>query len=100
MGFAYVLAPLFLITLTGSGEVGDIIETGKWLFGFAMGEETKSSEQMLQDQGTNFATRSTIEFGWMFISIPIYRLGMLRYAITGTIRSFSNIPLNAALAMR
>lgn len=100
-GISYVLVPFLLIMSTGTGELGAIIEIVKWLANYLTGtENTLAWHELLNEQGTYFVIRTLIEIAWLLVSMPIYRMGMLRYAITGKVGCFINIPLNAYLALK
>ena len=45
-------------------------------------------------------TRFVIEMVWLVISLPLYRIAMIRYALTGKKRVFLNLPYNGFLVLR
>ncbi len=98
----YLVIPFIIIFLVGAGELGTFIDISKWAIDSLVSSTApeKTLSLILQESAVNYSIRITIAFLWLLVSMPIYRIGMIRFAITGRWSCFLNIPLNTFLVIK
>jgi len=101
MTILYLIIPTIIIFSVGAGELGNLFAALNCLrvSVFSSGEGA-GLVSCLQAEANELIIRFFIEAIWLVISTPLYRVAMIRYAITGKKRVFFNLPLNALIALQ
>lgn len=97
----YVIIPTIIIFSVGAGELGNLIAAIGCIWNSVFGSEADIGlYPCLKAEAHDLAIRVSIEVVWLLVSGTLYRIAMIRYAITGKKRVFLNLPFNALLALR
>lgn len=97
----YVIIPTIIIFSAGAGEFGNLIDAlgCLWTGVFGTSEEFFLFTCIKEEAG-DMLVRFTIEIIWLLVSTTLYRVAMIRYAISGKKRVFLNLPVNAFIALK
>lgn len=97
----YVIIPTIIIFSVGAGELGNLFSALSCLWSSIFGSSDDPSLYMcLKSEAGEMVLRIIIEIIWLMVSGTLYRVAMIRYAITDKKRVFLSLPINAFLALR
>ncbi|MFT7559751.1 MAG: hypothetical protein ACI93R_001666 [Flavobacteriales bacterium] len=101
MSIVYLIIPTIIIFSFGAGELGNLFSALKCLWVSVFGSSADASlYRCLKTEAEELVTRVIIEFIWLIVAAPLYRVAMIRYAISGNKRVFLNLPVNAFIVLR
>ncbi len=83
----HILIPGVLLSLLGMGTVNLIGD------GYAVIASGFNSDEITQT-GTNIGVSFLVYLIWGIISLPVFQSGMIRYALTGKVKTLFNAPVN------
>jgi hypothetical protein len=100
MTLLYFIIPFLIIFTTGAGTLRSLREVATWLYLSVTNQPTIPLLELLGQEAGRFLTRVAIQGAWLVVSWPMYRVGMLRFALTGNPLSFFRLFSNLAIVLR
>ncbi|HEX5717790.1 MAG TPA: hypothetical protein VF179_16650, partial [Thermoanaerobaculia bacterium] len=101
MTLVYFIIPFLIIFTTGTGTLRSVWQIAQWLYlTLLTSQPTAPLTELLGQELGRFLGRVAIEGAWVVVSWPLYRAGMLRFAITGNPLSFFRIFTNLAVVLK
>jgi hypothetical protein len=101
MTLLYFVIPFLIIFATGTGTLRNIWQTVQWLYLTLLTDQpTMPLTEILGQELGRFLGRVAIEGAWVVISWPLYRTGMLRFAITGNPLAFFRVFANLVVVLK
>lgn len=101
MTLIYFIIPFLIIFATGTGTLRSLRQVAHWLYLTLLTTQTTTPlTEVLDQEFGRFLARVAIEGAWVVVSWPLYRAGMLRFAITGNPLSFFRILANLAVVLK
>lgn len=88
----YSLVPIIMIAYFGVGGFGDMLsDLGYFWNYFFTDKEVMPLGKFLVSEFKETVIALAIDSAWIVASFPLYRAAMVRYAVTGKVRSFFNV---------
>jgi hypothetical protein len=101
MTLLYFIVPFLIIFASGTGSLRSIWQSLQWLYLTLLTDQpTASLGEVLGQEIGRFLGRVAIEGAWVIISWPLYRAGMLRFAMTGNPLAFFRLFANLVVVLR
>jgi GYF domain 2/Protein of unknown function (DUF4013) len=99
MSVIFWIPGLFLLVLFGMDSLARFLLLGRWAFEKIIGGAlTMTLESILTSIGIAGLLELLIPFFYFMLLYPLYRAGMIRFALTGRASAFFDIPGNLRLA--
>lgn len=101
MTLLYFIIPFLIIFATGAGTLRSVWQAVQWLYLTLLTDQpTVPLAEILGQELGRFLARVAIEGAWVVISWPLYRTGMLRFAITGNPLAFFRLFANLVVVLK
>jgi hypothetical protein len=101
MTFVYLIIPTLIIFGFGAGEIGNLFSALGCFWTSIFGNAQDQGLYMcLKTEANEMMLRIVIEIIWLLVAGTLFRVAVIRYAITNKKSVFLNLPFNTFLALR
>ena len=96
----YVIIPTIIIFSVGAGELGSLFRGLGCFWTWIFGDNTSPPlHTCLANEADTMIVRLIIEFIWLIVQGTLFKVALIRYAISGKKRVFLSLAVNAGIAL-